>query len=115
MTHLPAAAAIPPPPDLRTTRWLTCEARSDLAETIIDLTQRTVTLPHVSVALDNILTELGVAEARDQMWPDRAHVVRQAHGLPADALPVRFTATELELAAGLATLPEYLADLLHCN
>lgn len=97
---------------LRTPHWLGKDDRAALAETIVDLARATTIFPSVRAHLDAVLTELGVAEARDQVWPDKSEIVRLAHGYPADVLPIRMSGEEREAVLAIPTLPTALRKRL---
>ena len=58
--------------------------------------------PVAAIQLEDVLTELHVAAARDAVWPASAARVRLATGWDADVLPVRLSAAEL---ASVLALP----------
>jgi hypothetical protein len=93
---------------VRMAYWLNKEHRNALAESIIDLFTNTTPFPAVRARLDAVLTELGVAEARDQLWSDKTEIVRRAQGLASDVLPIRMSDEELDAVLALPTLPTAL-------
>ena len=97
-------------PQIRVPHWLDQDDRTTLSDTITDLNQTTALFPTVREQLDAVLTELGVAEARDQVWPRKTELMRQAHGYPADVLPIRMSDEELQAVLAIPTLP---TDLHH--
>ena len=56
--------------------------------------------PVAAIHLEDVLTELHVAAARDAVWPASAARVRLATGWDEDVLPVRLSAAELAERAG---------------
>ena len=104
--------ALHPDATLRYPYWLGRDDRSALAETIIYLTSAVAMFPTARTSLDAVLVELGVAEARNQMWPDRAQLARTVHGHPADFLPIRMSETERDTVLGLTLIPDTVRDRL---
>lgn len=98
--------------EVRIPHWLSKTDRTDLAEAIVDLCRSTTVFPTVRDRLDAVLIELGVAEARDQVWPHKAAIVRQAHGYAADVLPIRISDQELLAVLTLPALPPSLRQQL---
>jgi hypothetical protein len=68
--------------------------------------------PVAAIHLQDVLTELHVAAARDAVWPATAARVRSATGWPADVLPVRLSAAERGSVLDLPTLPTTVRDCL---
>ena len=102
MTALPARE---PGSDVLVPHWLTGTHRTQLATTVrAALTSRLVH-PVAAIHLEDVLTELHVAAARDAVWPASAARVRLATGWDADVLPVRLSAAELAGVLALPTLP----------
>jgi hypothetical protein len=62
--------------------------------------------PVAAIHLQDVLTELHVAAARDAVWPMTAARVRSVTGWPADVLPVRLSAAERGSLLALAALPD---------
>jgi hypothetical protein len=94
--------------DVLVPHWLTGTHRARLTAVVREaLTDRAVH-PVVAIRLEDVLTELHVAAARDAVWPAPAARVRLAAGWEADVLPVRLSADEL---AGVLALPSLPADL----
>jgi len=92
--------------------WLTAASRAELATVVrAALTARTVH-PVAAIHLEDVLTELHVAAARDAVWPAPAARVRLATGWDEDVLPVRLSAAELAGVLALADLPGALRALL---
>jgi hypothetical protein len=103
-----AAAAGGTGADVLVPHWLTGNHRARLTAVVQEaLTDRSVH-PVVAIRLEDVLTELHVAAARDAVWPASAARVRLAAGWEADVLPVRLSAEEL---AGVLALPSLPADL----
>jgi hypothetical protein len=61
--------------------------------------------PVALIHLEDVLTELHVAAARDAVWPAPAARVRLATGWDADVLPVRLSAAEVSAVLSVRTLP----------
>ncbi len=92
-----------PGPEILVPYWLAAEHRVQLAESVrASLTGRLVH-PVAAIHLEDVLTELHVAAARDAVWPASAARVRQATGWDDDVLPVRLSAAEL---AGVLAIPD---------
>lgn len=104
--------ALRPDTTLRYPYWLGREDRSALAETIAYLTTTVAMFPAARTALDAVMLELGVAEARNQMWPDRADLARAVSGHPEDYLPIRMSETERDTVLGLTLIPDSVRDRL---
>lgn len=92
-------------PATRTPFWLTKPERVALSEAIATLISSTAMFPAVREELDAVLTELGVVEARDTVWPAKADIVRRASGFPSDVLPIRMSDSELDAVLALPNLP----------
>lgn len=97
---------------IRTPHWLGRDDRRVLAETIVDLSRATTLFPSLRTNLDAVLIELGVVEARDQVWPDKSEIVRRAHGYSADVLPIRMSSEERDAVLAIPTLPRELRQRL---
>jgi hypothetical protein len=82
--------------------WLTGADRAELADTIAGALAADTAHPVAAIHLEDVLTELHVAAARDAVWPASAERVRLVTGWDADVLPVRLSAAEL---AGVLALP----------
>lgn len=109
MSALPADEA---PSDVLVPHWLAAAQREALATAVrTALAERTVH-PLTGIHLEDVLTELHVAAARDAVWPASAARVRLAAGLDADVLPVRLSAAELAAVLSLPRLPVGLRDVL---
>jgi hypothetical protein len=92
--------------------WLTAEDREQLADTVREALAACLVHPVAAIHLEDVLTELHVAAARDVVWPASAARVRLATGWKADVLPVRLSAAELAGVLALPTLPEALRATL---
>ncbi|SFF70042.1 hypothetical protein [Blastococcus tunisiensis] len=101
-----------PGPDVLVPYWLAASQRVELATVVRQaLTGRSV--PPVAVLhLEDVLTELHVAAARDAVWPASAARVRLATGWDDDVLPVRLSAAELASVLALPELPDAVRALL---
>jgi hypothetical protein len=100
MSALPAGD---PGSEVLVPHWLTGAHRVQLATAVRRaLTTRQVH-PVAAIGLEDVLTELHVAAARDAVWPASAARVRLVTGWDEDVLPVRLSAAEL---AGVLALPE---------
>jgi hypothetical protein len=92
--------------------WLTGVHRAQLTAAVQEaLTARSVH-PVAAIHLEDVLTELHVAAARDAVWPSSAARVRLAAGWDADVLPVRLSANELAGVLALPTLPTAVRAVL---
>ncbi|TQN37470.1 hypothetical protein FHU33_4122 [Blastococcus colisei] len=92
--------------------WLAADQRTQLATTVRQaLTSRPVH-PVAALHLEDVLTELHVAAARDAVWPASAARVRRATGWDSDVLPVRLSAAELASVLSLTELPDPIRALL---
>jgi hypothetical protein len=109
MSALPAGDA---GPEVLVPHWLAGAHRTQLATAVRRaLTSRSVH-PVAVIHLEDVLTELHVAAARDAVWPASAARVRLATGWDEDVLPVRLSAAELASVMALAELPEAVRNLL---
>ena len=86
--------------------------RDELAEVVREALDGRLVHPLAAFHLEDVLTELHVAAARDAVWPASAARVRLATGLAQDVLPVRLSAAELASVLELPTLPTTLRALL---
>ena len=68
--------------------------------------------PVAAIHLEDVLTELHVAAARDAVWPASAARVRLATGWDEDVLPVRLSAAELASVLAVPGLPDDVRALL---
>ena len=112
MTALPAGA---PGSEILVPHWLTGRDRDLLAEAVRDALDGRLVHPLAAFHLEDVLTELHVAAARDAVWPASAARVRLATGWAQDVLPVRLSAAELASVLALAELPDVVRDLLSRN
>lgn len=62
--------------------------------------------PVAAIHLEDVLTELHVAAARDTLWPASAARVRSATGWSDDVLPVRLSAAERGSLLAVPGLPD---------
>jgi hypothetical protein len=92
--------------------WLTGEHREQLAESVREALAACLVHPVAAIHLEDVLTELHVAAARDVVWPASAARVRLATGWDADVLPVRLSAAELDGVLALPKLPPALRATL---
>ena len=109
MSALPAGDATAP---VLVPHWLDVAARELLAETVRTALGDRSLHPVIAVHLEDVLTELHVAAAREAVWPASTARVRLATGWDADVLPVRLSPAELAGVLGLTGLPERLRTLL---
>ena len=99
-------------PVVRLPHWLTARARDHVAAQVSSALRGADLHPVIAVLLQDVLTELQVASARDAVWPEPGIRVRQATGLPADAVAVRFSAAELTTVLDVPGLPESVHTIL---
>ena len=92
--------------------WLTASHRTQLATTVRAALTARVMHPVAAIHLEDVLTELHVAAARDAVWPASAARVRLATGWGEDVLPVRLSAAELASVLTVPGLPDSLRALL---
>lgn len=92
--------------------WLTEADRGRLAEAVRESLDGRLVHPLSAFHLEDVLTELHVAAARDAVWPASAARVRLATGWGRDVLPVRLSAAELASVLELPTLPDALRAAL---
>ncbi len=109
MTAAPAGA---PGPEILVPHWLAGPDRDLLAEAVRDALDARLVHPLAAFHLEDVLTELHVAAARDAVWPASAARVRLATGWGQDVLPVRLSAAELTSVLELPTVPAALRALL---
>jgi hypothetical protein len=101
-----------PGPAILVPHWLAAEHRAALATAVrASLTGRLVH-PVAAIHLEDVLTELHVAAARDAVWPASAARVRLATGWNDDVLPVRLSAAELASVLSVPGLPDAVRVLL---
>ena len=111
MSALPADDARP---DVLVPYWLSAAERAALGSAVRTALDRLVH-PVAAFHLQDVLTELHVAAARDAVWPASAARVRLATGWDPDVLPVRLSAAELASVLGLVELPDPLRAVLSGN
>lgn len=92
--------------------WLAGAQRLQLAAAVRAALGGRVVHPVAAIHLEDVLTELHVAAARDAVWPASAARVRLATGWGDDVLPVRLSAAELDSVLSLPDLPAPLRALL---
>lgn len=97
--------SLPPQVTPRQPFWLTHNQRTVLAEAIVTMTGSMLLPVGTRAHLEAVLTELGVAEARDVMWPVQTQQAREMARMPADALPVRMSREEVEAVTSMPTFP----------
>jgi len=88
--------------------WLTSAHRAQLTAAVQEALTGDRVHPVAAILLEDVLTELHVAAARDAVWPTSSARVRLATGWGADVLPVRLSAGELAGVLALPTLPPAL-------
>jgi hypothetical protein len=109
VTALPAGESAP---QVLVPHWLTAADRADLAAAVRAALVGCPVHPVAVIHLEDVLTELHVAAARDAVWPAPAARVRMATGWGADVLPIRLSAAELASVLTVAELPEGLRAAL---
>ncbi len=92
--------------------WLDSAARRLLADTVRTALADETVHPVTAIHLQDVLTELHVATARDAVWPSSAARVRRVTGWGADVLPVRLSARELASVLELSALAPALRTAL---
>jgi hypothetical protein len=92
--------------------WLTGAQRVQLATAVREAMTGRPMHPVAVIHLEDVLTELHVAAARDAVWPASAARVRLATGWDEDVLPVRLSAAELASVLALPELPDAVRGLL---
>jgi hypothetical protein len=107
-----AAQAGEPVPQVLVPHWLTAVQRELLAAVVRDALAAASVHPVAAIHLEDVLTELHVAAARDAVWPAPAARVRLATGWADDVLPIRLSAAELAGVLALPGLPVALRTLL---
>jgi hypothetical protein len=109
---LSALPAGEPGPEVLVPYWLAGAQRTQLATAVrAALTGRQMH-PVAAIHLEDVLTELHVAAARDAVWPASAARVRLATGWGEDVLPVRLSAAELSSILAMPDLPDAVRGLL---
>lgn len=109
VTALPAGDADFP---ILVPHWLDARAREQLARTVRAALEDRSMHPVTAVHLEDVLTELHVAAAREAVWPASTARVRLATGWDEDVLPVRLSQAELVAVRTLPGLPPTLRALL---
>ena len=99
-------------PEVLVPHWLTAVQRDRLAGAVREALDGREVHPVEAFHLEDVLTELHVAAARDAVWPTSAARVRLASGWSDDVLPVRLSAAELGAVLALPHVPEALRELL---
>jgi hypothetical protein len=92
--------------------WLAAAHRVQLATAVRAALTGRLVHPVAAIHLEDVLTELHVAAARDAVWPASAARVRLATGWDEDVLPVRLSAAELAGVLSLPDLPDVIRTLL---
>jgi hypothetical protein len=101
-----------PGPEVLVPHWLAGAQREQLATAVREALRHTRVHPVAAIHLEDVLTELHVATARDAVWPASSARVRLATGWDADVLPVRLSAAELASVLALPALPDAVRTLL---
>jgi hypothetical protein len=101
-----------PAPQVLVPHWLSAAQRDELARTIREALDGRPVHPVAAIHLQDVLTELHVAAARDAVWPASAARVRRATGWTDDVLPVRLSAAEVTSLLALPGLPDGLRAVL---
>jgi hypothetical protein len=109
MSALPMGERVP---EILVPHWLDSAQREQLAGAVREALTADLVHPVVAIHLEDVLTELHVAAARDAVWPAPAARVRLATGWGADVLPVRLSGDELSGVLALPTLPADLRTTL---
>ena len=92
--------------------WLAGAQRAELATAVRRALAGRSVHPVAVLHLEDVLTELHVAAARDAVWPASAARVRSATGWADDVLPVRLSAAERSSVLDLPALPAFVRDRL---
>jgi hypothetical protein len=92
--------------------WLDAPARDLLAATVRAALEDRSVHPVTAIHLQDVLTELHVAAAREAVWPASTARVRLATGWDEDVLPVRLSLAELDGVLALPGLPPPLRAVL---
>jgi hypothetical protein len=95
--------------------WLAAAQRSALAAAVGQALGTPRVHPVAVIHLQDVLTELHVAAARDAVWPAPAARVRRATGWGDDVLPVRLSAAEVASVLALPGVPAEVRGLLSGN
>jgi hypothetical protein len=109
---LSALSAGEPGPEILAPHWLADAHRTQLATAVRAALTARLTHPVAAIHLEDVLTELHVAAARDAVWPASAARVRRATGWDEDVLPVRLSAAELASVLDMPGLPAAVRALL---
>ncbi|TKJ21490.1 hypothetical protein [Blastococcus sp. CCUG 61487] len=88
--------------------WLAAAERAQLATAVRTALGDPAVHPVARIHLEDVLTELHVAAARDAVWPAPAARVRLATGWDADVLPVRLSTAEVSAVLSVPALPAAL-------
>lgn len=112
MAGVSAFASGVPGPEVLVPHWLAAAQRTQLATAVRQALSTRPVHPVAVVHLEDVLTELHVAAARDAVWPASAARVRLATGWDSDMLPVRLSAAELASVLALTELPDSVRGLL---
>ena len=92
--------------------WLSAPQRARLAGVLREALAADRVHAVATIHLQDVLTELHVAAARDAVWPASAARVRRATGWGDDVLPVRLSAAEVASVLALPGLPDGLRAVL---
>jgi hypothetical protein len=92
--------------------WLAAADRIRLADLVRAALDSATVHPVAAIHLEDVLTELHLATARDAVWPSSAARVRMATGWGADVLPIRLSEAELASVLALPGVPHELRDAL---
>jgi hypothetical protein len=109
---LSAAPAGEPGSETLVPHWLDGAHRAELATAVRAALIGRVMHPVAAIHLEDVLTELHVAAARDAVWPASAARVRLATGWDEDVLPVRLSAAERSSVLAVPGLPDGVRALL---
>ncbi|WP_448625343.1 hypothetical protein [Geodermatophilus sp. URMC 64] len=108
VSALPAEESLP----VLVPHWLTGAHRAELAAAVGEALATCPVHPVAAIHLQDVLTELHVAAARDAVWPASAARVRLATGWDADVLAVRLSAAEVASVLAVPGLPDALRSVL---
>jgi hypothetical protein len=95
--------------------WLGAPDRQLLAQVVGAALGSIHIHPVAAIHLEDVVTELHVAAARDVVWPAPAARVRRATGWEDDVLPVRLSSAERASLLALPTLPDAVRGQLHAS
>ena len=109
MSALPTGG---PGSEILVPHWLTGDHRARLTTVVREALGDDHVHPVVAIRLEDVLTELHVAAARDAVWPASAERVRRATGWDDDVLPVRLSAAERASVLAMPGLPDDVRALL---